>query len=64
MVHFAATYHSEGDGITERAIQIVQEKLRCLETKKEDDWHENIWKVERSMNNLLASSTQKTPNSV
>ena len=55
------TYHSQGDGQTERVNQELEQYLRLFTNQRQDDWVRLLPFVEFQYNNQVHSSTQHPP---
>jgi hypothetical protein len=56
----ASTHHAIGDGITEKAIQSVINKIRLLNTD-ERKWYTLVPKVVKRLNNTVGKGTGYAP---
>jgi hypothetical protein len=60
----AATFHPEGDGLVERAIQSFVTKLRCRVNEVGESWERATHATAWAMNNTPTSSTGETPEDI
>ena len=57
----SSAYHPQSDGQTERAIQVLEQYLRCFVSYQQDDWVPLLPLAEFSFNNTVNASSQMTP---
>jgi hypothetical protein len=62
---FCSPYYPHGDGISERAIQTLNQKMRCLYWQHpEKDEKEKIRLATEAINNSIHTATNDTPNRI
>ena len=60
-LHFASSYHSEGDGQTERSNQTLEQYLRIYCNYQQDNWADLLPLVEFAYNNAPSATTGVSP---
>lgn len=61
-LHLTTAYHAKSDGQSERTNQSVEIALRHLVNGSQSDWVDYLPFIEHNHNNLVNSSTGKSPN--